>query len=96
LKTAQRRWRAPLNPGLGIQNVKPEDGKAAVTAESLSRLASVGLQYGFFIRCLGPVDDEHRTGRYARCQPRQARTKFGAGENLATKTWPPSNRPASR
>jgi hypothetical protein len=38
--------------------VKPEDGVAAVAAESLSRLASVGLQYGFFIGCLGPVDDK--------------------------------------
>ncbi|WP_181180553.1 hypothetical protein [Mesorhizobium sp. B2-4-6] len=54
------------------QNVKPEDGTAAVTAESLSRLASVGLRYGFFIGCLGPVDDEIRTARYARRPPRQA------------------------
>jgi len=37
---------------LGLQNEKPEDGTAAVTAESLPRLASVGLQYGFFIGCL--------------------------------------------
>jgi len=42
---------------IGSQNVKPEDGTAAVTAESLSRLASVGLRYGFFIGCLGSVDD---------------------------------------
>ncbi|WP_210237957.1 hypothetical protein, partial [Mesorhizobium sp. M2D.F.Ca.ET.223.01.1.1] len=61
----------------GSQNVKPEDGTAAVTAESPARLASVGLQYGFFIGCLGLVDDENKTARYARHPPRQAGAKFG-------------------
>ncbi|MBZ9986601.1 hypothetical protein LB572_05765 [Mesorhizobium sp. BH1-1-5] len=73
--------------------MKPEDGKAAVTAESLSRLASVGLQYGFFIGCLDPVDDEHRRATYARCPPRQAQTKFGTEENLAAKQ--PAGEPMS-
>ncbi|MBZ9761637.1 hypothetical protein LB553_12215 [Mesorhizobium sp. CA8] len=46
--------------------MKPEDGKAAVTAESLSRLASVGLQYGFFIGCLDPVEGKIRTATMLR------------------------------
>ncbi|WP_292078987.1 hypothetical protein [Mesorhizobium sp.] len=41
--------------------MKPEDDKEAVTAESLSRLAKVGLLYGFFIGCLASVDDEIKT-----------------------------------
>jgi len=80
----------------GFQNVKPEDGKAAVTAESLSRLASVGLQYGFFIGCLGPVDDQNRTATYARRPPRQAPRKIGAEANLAAEKMAARNRPASR
>jgi len=74
----------------GFQNVKPEDGKAAVTAESLSRLASVGLQYGFFIGCLGPVDDQNRTATYARRPLRQALRKIGRrGKFDRRENWPP-------
>ncbi|TPI12738.1 hypothetical protein FJW06_16245 [Mesorhizobium sp. B4-1-3] len=62
------------------QNVKPEDGVAAVAAESLSRLASVGLQYGFFIGCLDPIDDEIGTAT----MPRIRRVKRG-------QIWPPCN-----
>ncbi|WP_201414723.1 hypothetical protein [Mesorhizobium sp. J8] len=60
------------------QNVKPEAGVAAVVAESLSRLASVGLQYGFFIGCLDPVDDETGTAT----MPRIRRVK-------RSQIWPP-------
>ncbi|TGP67748.1 hypothetical protein EN868_13730 [Mesorhizobium sp. M2D.F.Ca.ET.225.01.1.1] len=79
-----------LIPALVCQNVKPEDGTAAVTPESPARLASVGLQYGFFIGCLGPVDNENKTARYARHPPRQAGAKFGALQ------LPPNNWPVSR
>ncbi|MEI9406658.1 hypothetical protein [Mesorhizobium argentiipisi] len=76
------------------QNVKPEDGKAAVAAESLSRLASVGLQYGFFIGCLDPVDDKIRTAimlRVLRVKRRESGDERGknlAGEPIgASANW---------
>ncbi|CDX40394.1 hypothetical protein MPLSOD_40418 [Mesorhizobium sp. SOD10] len=73
--------------------MKPEDGTAAVAAESLLRLASVGLQYGFFINCLDPVDDEIGTAtmlRIRRVKRRESGDETSGARKLAGEALAPS------
>ncbi len=89
----------PIEPTYALrksQNVKPEDGMAAVAAESLSRLASVGLQYGFFIGCLDPVDDEIGTATMPRIRGVKRREPGEENQERRNLAGAPANQEAKR